>query len=252
MQGLDPSGDNRSRTIVLIPARLAATRLPNKPLASIGGLPMIVQVWRRACEANVGPVAVACGDQAIADAVTQAGGNAVMTDPNLPSGTDRIFSALALVDPNGHFERVVNLQGDFPTLDPQAVQRSLWPIDQLGADVGTLVNVMDDPTEWADSAKVKAVVSWQTDEIGRALYFTRAAVPWGDGPLYHHSGIYAFSRSALSRFASLPPSALERREKLEQLRALEHGMTIGVAKIPSAPFGVDTPQDLERARRLLG
>lgn len=251
LQGLDPSGDNRSRTIVLIPARLAATRLPNKPLAMIGDAPMIVQVWRRAIEADVGRVAVACGDKAIAEAVCTAGGEAVLTDPNLPSGTDRIFAALNELDPDGRFERIVNLQGDFPTLDPAAVQQSLVPLDLLGVDIGTLVNPMDDPEERADSAKVKAVVSWHDDQIGRALYFTRAEAPWGTGPLFHHSGIYAFSRAALTRFAGLAPSPLEQREKLEQLRALEHGMTIGVAKIASAPFGVDTPSDLARARSLL-
>lgn len=252
MQALDPSGDNRSRTIVLIPARLAATRLPQKPLAEIGGVPMIVQVWRRAIEADVGPVAVACGDQAIVDAVKRAGGEAVMTDAALPSGTDRIRAALSELDPGGQFDHIVNLQGDFPTLDPLAIRQSLLPIQRLGADIGTLVNAMDDPAERADDAKVKAVVSWRDEDTGMALYFTRAQAPWGDGPLWHHSGIYAFTRDALAKFASLPPSPLERREKLEQLRALENGMTVGVAKISSAPFGVDTPHDLERARRLLG
>ena len=251
MQAQDPSGDNRSRTVVLIPARLAATRLPNKPLADIAGSPMIVHVWRRAVEANVGPVAVACGDAAIAEAVEAAGGKAVLTDPALPSGTDRIFQALNLIDPDGACERIVNLQGDFPTLDPGAVQRSLWPLDRLGVDIGTLVNEIHDPAERADSAKVKAIMSWHDNEVGRALYFTRAQAPWGEGPLFHHSGIYAFSRKALERFANLAPSPLERREKLEQLRALENGMTIGAALINSAPFGVDTPQDLERARALL-
>lgn len=212
---------------------------------------MIVQVWRRAMEADVGPVAVACGDEAIAQAVRDAGGQTVLTDPALPSGTDRIFAALNELDPQGRFERIVNLQGDFPTLDPNAVIQSLLPLERLGVDIGTLVNEMDDPAERTDTAKVKAVVSWIDDEIGRALYFTRAEAPWGDGPLFHHSGIYAFSRQALNRFANLTPSPLEKREKLEQLRALENGMSIGVAKIASAPFGVDTPQDLERARRLL-
>ena len=230
---------------------MSSTRLPGKPLAEIAGAPMIVQVWRRAMEADVGPVVVACAEPEIARAVEKAGGEAVLTSPGLASGTDRIHAALAEVDPDRGFDRVVNLQGDFPTLDPDAIRRSLLPVDRLGCDIGTLVNVMDDPAERADSAKVKAVVSWHDEEIGRALYFTRAEAPWGDGPLFHHSGIYAFTRAALDRFAALAPSPLEQRERLEQLRALENGMTIGVARIASAPFGVDTPADLARAKSLL-
>ena len=236
---------------MLIPARLAATRLPDKPLALIAGEPMIVQVWRRAIEADVGPVVVACAEQVIADAVCAAGGEAVLTDPALPSGTDRIYAALRQIDPDGRFERVVNLQGDFPTLDPQHVRESLAPLDALGSDIGTLVNAIDDQAEKTDSAKVKAVVSWRGERLGKALYFSRSPTPWGDGPLWHHSGIYAFGRAALDRFAGLAPTPLEQREKLEQLRALENDMTIGVARIDSAPFGVDTPRDLERARSIL-
>lgn len=236
---------------ILIPARMSASRLPGKPLAMIGDVPMIVQVWRRAQEAQLGKVFVACAEAEIAAAVEAAGGEAVLTDPELPSGTDRIKQALDRVDSAGKFQTVINLQGDFPTLDPRHLACSLQPLTSLGADIGTLVNRMDDPSEWRDPAKVKAIVSWHGETLGKALYFTRAQAPSGDGPLWHHCGIYAFRRDALSRFTELPPSPLELREKLEQLRALEHGMVIGVSRIDAAPFGVDTPADLDRARTLL-
>lgn len=251
MQGVARAGDNRSRSLVIVPARLAATRLPNKPLAMIGDAPMIVHVWRRAMEADVGPVVVACAERSIADVVEKAGGRAVLTDPDLPSGTDRSYAALDAIDPDKQFARIINVQGDFPTLDPAAIRQSLRPLDELGADIGTLVNDIEDDGERADPAKVKAVVSWREPTLGSALYFTRSQAPWGEGPLHHHVGIYAFARDALDRFANMSPSPLERREKLEQLRALENGMSIGVAKIETAPFGVDTPHDLDRARALL-
>lgn len=249
-----PHGDDiSSRTIVLIPARLGSTRLPNKPLAEIAGAPMIVQVWRRAREAGVGPVVVACAEPAIADAVRAAGGEAVLTDPELPSGTDRIFAALRAVDPERRFARVVNLQGDLPTLDPVALRQVLEPLDRLGSDIGTLANATEDEHDRSDPNVVKAVVAFDPAQplLGRALYFTRATAPTGPGPVWHHIGIYAFTRDALERFAALPPSPLEQRERLEQLRALENGMSIGVRLVDAVPFGVDTSADLEKARRIL-
>ena len=249
-----PDGDDiSSRTIVLIPARLGSTRLPDKPLAMIGDAPMIVQVWRRARDARVGPVVVACAEPAIAEAVRAAGGEAVLTDPNLPSGTDRIFAALRAVDPERRFARVVNLQGDLPTLDPAAVRQVLEPLKELGTDMATLANATEDEHDRTDPNVVKAVVSFDParPSLGRALYFTRATAPTGPGPVWHHIGIYAFTRDALERFAALRPSPLEQREKLEQLRALENGMSIGVRVVDAVPFGVDTPADLEKARRLL-
>jgi 3-deoxy-manno-octulosonate cytidylyltransferase (CMP-KDO synthetase) len=250
----DSAGDDiSSRTIVLIPARLASTRLPDKPLAPIAGEPMIVHVWRRAVAAGVGPVVVACAEEAIAAAVRAAGGEAVLTDPALPSGTDRIHQALTRLDPERRFQRVVNLQGDLPTLDPSALAHVLEPLDRLGTDLATLANPTEDPHDIADPNVVKAVISFAPERpaLGRALYFTRASAPSGPGPVWHHIGIYAFRRDALERFAVLPPSPLEQRERLEQLRALEHGMTIGVRLVEVVPFGVDTPADLAKARRLL-
>ena len=240
-------------TVVMIPARLRSTRLPDKPLAEIGGVPMIVQVWRRACAAAVGPVVVACGEPAIAKAVEAHGGTGVLTDPDLPSGTDRIFQALGRIDPERRFARVINLQGDLPTLEPAAIRAVLEPLDQLGTDMGTLAVATEDPLEKADPNVVKAVIALDParPRLGRALYFTRATAPSGDGPVYHHIGIYAFSREALERFATLPPSPLEQRERLEQLRALEAGLSIGVALVDTNPLGVDTPDDLERARKEL-
>lgn len=241
------------RTIVLIPARLASTRLPDKPLADIGGVPMIVQVWRRACAAEVGPVVVACAEAAIADAVRAHGGTALLTDPALPSGTDRIHQALSALDPERRFTQVVNLQGDLPTLEPALIRAVLAPLERLGSDLGTLACATDDPADKANPNIVKAVVAWQPGDprLGRALYFTRATAPTGGGPVYHHIGIYAFRRAALERFATLPPSPLERRERLEQLRALEAGMSIGVALVDTVPLGVDTPHELAQARAML-
>jgi 3-deoxy-manno-octulosonate cytidylyltransferase (CMP-KDO synthetase) len=236
--------------IVLIPARLRSQRLPNKPLAEIGGVPMIVQVWRRACEAEVGPVVVACAEPEIAAAVEAHGGTAALTDPELPSGTDRIFQALQQIDAGGRFERVINLQGDLPTLDPAAIRAVLAPIERLGTDLGTLATPIDDPAERDDPNVVKPVIASDPAHpgLGRALYFSRATVPSGEGPVYHHIGIYAYRRTALERLAVLPPSPLEQRERLEQLRALEAGLSIGVALVDTTPLGVDTPDDLARAR----
>ena len=201
----------------------------------------------------VGPVVVACAEPAIAEAVRAAGGDAVLTAPGLPSGTDRIFAALQSVDPERRFARVVNLQGDLPTLEPNAVRQVLEPLEVLGTDMATLANATEDEHDVRDPNVVKAVVSFdgRHPELGRALYFTRATVPSGPGPVWHHIGIYAFTRDALERFAALPPSPLEQRERLEQLRALENGLSIGVRLVDAVPFGVDTPADLEKARRLL-
>jgi 3-deoxy-manno-octulosonate cytidylyltransferase (CMP-KDO synthetase) len=241
-----------SDTIILIPARLASTRLPDKPLAEIGGVPMIVQVWRRARAAGVGPVVVACAEQAIADAVMAHGGEAELTDPGLPSGTDRIRQALNARDPERRFQQVINLQGDLPTLEPAAIRASLEPLGELGCDIGTLAVATEDPEEKADPSVVKAVIAFDAarPRLGRGLYFTRATAPSGPGPVFHHIGIYAYRRNILERFADLPPSPLEQRERLEQLRALEAGMTIGVALVDTVPLGVDTPHDLARARAI--
>lgn len=236
----------------MIPARMASTRLPGKPLADILGAPMIVHVWRRACEADAGPVVVACAEAEIADAVTAAGGHAVLTSPDLPSGSDRIFAALEAVDPYGRFDTIVNLQGDLPTIDPVAILAALKPLADPEVDIATLVALIADAEERDDPNVVKAVVALAPGaDTGRALYFSRCPVPWGEGAHYHHIGIYAYRRAALSRFVTLPPGILERRERLEQLRALENGMRIDAALVETVPFGVDTQSDLERARMVL-
>ncbi|MDX6748827.1 3-deoxy-manno-octulosonate cytidylyltransferase [Geminicoccaceae bacterium 1502E] len=247
-------GDTKPHTIVMIPARLASTRLPYKPLADIAGAPMIVHVWRRAMEAAIGPVVVACAEREIAQVVEEAGGTAVLTDPELPSGTDRIHQALERLDPQGSYQTVVNLQGDLPVLDPSVLQRVVEPLDALGADIGTLAAPTAEEEERTSPNVVKAVISFDRPEAqqGRALYFTRAPAPWGSGPVWHHIGIYSFRREALRRFCGLRPSLLEQREKLEQLRAMENGMSIGVRLVETVPFGVDTAADLERARLILG
>ncbi len=239
--------------IVMIPARLASTRLPDKPLADIAGLPMIVQVWRRAREADIGPVIVACAEAAVFEAVRDAGGEAVLTDPAHPSGSDRIYEALLKVDGEGRFDAVVNLQGDLPTIDTPTVRAVLGPFADAACDISTLVAEITDPAERDDPNVVKAVLGLAGgDTTGRALYFSRATVPTGDGPLYHHIGIYAYRRLALERFVTLAPGVLEQRERLEQLRALENGMTIHAALVDTVPLGVDTPAELERAREILG
>lgn len=239
--------------LIVIPARLAATRLPNKPLAEIAGAPMIVQVWRRAVESKAGRVVVATDADEIADAVASAGGEAVMTRPDHQSGSDRVHEAAMRADTAGAHDIVVNLQGDLPTLAPHLLAACLAPLAEPAADIATIAAVITDEGEKADPNVVKVVGAPLGDGgVMRALYFTRATAPSGDGPLYHHIGIYAFRRTALERFVKLPRSALERRERLEQLRALEHGMRIDVAVVDTIPVGVDTPADLERARRLLG
>jgi 3-deoxy-manno-octulosonate cytidylyltransferase (CMP-KDO synthetase) len=238
--------------IVVIPARLASTRLPNKPLADINGKPMIVHMLERGLEADIGPVAVACGDPEIADAVRQAGGRAVLTDPGLPSGSDRVHAAMAELDPERRHDVVVNLQGDFPTLEAGQLRLVVTPLADAGIDIGTLVVPIHSEEEANTASFVKAAVAFQDGQsVAPALYFSRQPIPWGDGPRWHHVGIYAYRRAALDRFVSLPPSPLEQRESLEQLRALEAGMRIACARMDYGPFGVDTPADLERARLIL-
>lgn len=238
--------------VVLVPARMASTRLPGKPLADIGDSPMIVQVWRRAMEADIGPVVVACAEPQIAAAVERAGGRALLTRPDHPSGSDRIFEALSLFDPQRRHDVVVNLQGDLPTLDPALVRASLEPLVDPQCDIATLAAPIAEESERHDPNVVKIALSLtEGATTGRALYFSRAAIPWGDGPLWHHIGLYAYRRAALERFVALPPGVLERRERLEQLRALENGMRIDSAVVATVPLGVDTPADLERARAIL-
>ena len=239
------------RTLVLIPARMAATRLPGKPLLDIAGLPMIVQVLRRAEAAGIGRVAVATDTPDIAVAVMAHGGEAVMTRADHPSGSDRVFEALGKLDPNGDAEIVVNLQGDFPTIHPDNIRSVLAPLADPAVDIATLAALIHTEEEAANPNVVKAVGSPLGAARLRALYFTRATAPWGDGPRYHHIGLYAYRRAALQRFVSLPPSPLELQEKLEQLRALEAGMRIDIGIVDTVPRGVDTPADLETARRLL-
>jgi 3-deoxy-manno-octulosonate cytidylyltransferase (CMP-KDO synthetase) len=240
------------KPIVLIPARLAATRLPDKPLADIHGTPMIVHVWRRAMEARCGPVIVAAGEPAIAEAVERAGGRAILTGAHHPSGTDRIFEALGKIDPAGAHDVIVNLQGDLPAIDPADLRAVLAPLADPAVDIATLVAECREDYERREPSVVKCVTAFAPGQrVARALYFSRAPVPSGEGPLYHHIGLYAFRRAALARFVALPPSPLEKRERLEQLRAIEAGMRIDAALVDKVPFGVDTQADLERARALL-
>jgi 3-deoxy-manno-octulosonate cytidylyltransferase (CMP-KDO synthetase) len=240
-----------TRTLVLIPARMAATRLPGKPLLDIAGLPMIVHVLRSAEAAKIGRVAVATDTAEIAEIVKSHGGEAVMTRADHPSGSDRIYEALGKLDPAGQADIVVNLQGDFPTIRPDNIQAVLAPLAEPKVDIATLAAEIHTEEEYLNPNVVKAVGTTIGPRLMRALYFTRAAAPHGDGPRYHHIGLYAYRRAALERFVSLPPGALERRESLEQLRALEAGLRIDVALVDVVPFGVDTADDLARARTLL-
>ncbi len=233
---------------------MKSVRLPGKPLADIGGRPMIVQVWRRAMEAGLGPVCVAAAEPEIAEAVTRAGGMAVLTNPDHPSGSDRIFEALRKIDPDGRHDAIVNLQGDLPTIAPEIVRRVLEPLEDAAVDIATLAVEIAREAERTDPNVVKVAAAFDPANgrrIARALYFSRATVPANAGPHYHHVGIYAYRRPALERFVALPPGLLERREKLEQLRALEAGMRIDVALVDTLPLGVDTPAELERARAIL-
>ncbi|MCZ8316769.1 3-deoxy-manno-octulosonate cytidylyltransferase [Phreatobacter sp.] len=238
-------------SLVLIPARMSASRLPGKPLADIGGTPMIVHVLRRAEAAKLGPVVVATDSQEIEAAVTAAGGRAVMTRADHPTGSDRIQEAADLVDPARAFDRIVNVQGDLPTIEPGVVRAAADLLDDPTVDIGTLTAIITRHEEITNPNVVKVVGTPLSPTRLRALYFTRATAPTGDGPLYHHIGLYAYRRAALERFVRLPPAPLETRERLEQLRALENGMRIDVAVVEAVPLGVDTPADLERARALI-
>jgi 3-deoxy-manno-octulosonate cytidylyltransferase (CMP-KDO synthetase) len=239
-------------TIIVIPARMASTRLPGKPLADIAGQSMIVRVWRQAIKAATGPVIVAAAEQEIADEIMRAGGEAVLTDASLPSGSDRVHQAMRRYDPDRRFTAVINLQGDLPALDPLALSRVEQTLADSGAAIATLAAPITHPEDAENPAVVKAIAAWNSaGNRGRALYFTRGRSPYGEGPLFHHVGIYAFTREALDRFIALPVSPLENREKLEQLRAIEAGMHIEVGRIDEVPLSVDTPEDLERARRIL-
>jgi 3-deoxy-manno-octulosonate cytidylyltransferase (CMP-KDO synthetase) len=232
---------------------MQATRLPGKPMVDIAGAPMIVQVWRRAVAAKAGRVVVATDVHEVKAAIEAAGGDAVMTRADHASGSDRIFEAISIVDPDARADVVVNLQGDLPTLEPHLVAACIAPLADPATDIATLAAEIVEEEE-RNNPNVVKVVGSPLPQAGRlrALYFTRATAPYGDGPLYHHIGIYAYRRAALERFVSLQPSPLEKREKLEQLRAIEAGMRIDVAIVDTVPLGVDTPADLERARRLLG
>ncbi|MEW5704790.1 MAG: 3-deoxy-manno-octulosonate cytidylyltransferase [Pseudomonadota bacterium] len=238
--------------IVVLPARLGATRLPAKPLADIHGEPMIVHVWRRAMAAGIGRVVVACAEAAIGEAIERAGGQWVLTRPDHPSGSDRVFEAVSLLDPEERHDVVVNLQGDLPTIAPEAIRAALDPLAEPTVAIATVAAEIKREDEIGDRNVVKVAMGLGAGaRIGHALYFSRNPVPAGSGPYYHHIGLYAFRRAALKRFVGLPQTPLEKREALEQLRALEDGMRIGVALVDMIPIGVDTPADLARARDIL-
>ncbi|TAL36491.1 MAG: 3-deoxy-manno-octulosonate cytidylyltransferase [Alphaproteobacteria bacterium] len=243
-----------ARPIVMIPARMASTRLPDKPLADIHGLPMIVHVLRRAEEAKLGRVVVACAEKEIKLAVEKAGGEAVLTDPALPSGSDRILAALKTIDAKGTHDAVINVQGDLPTLDPKLIKTAFALLENPETDIGTLGCIILKESEKTNPNVVKAIAEidfYKGETKGRALYFSRTTAPSGEGPLLHHIGLYTYKREALEKFVASPPSALEKRERLEQLRALSLGMRIDIAVVDTVPLGVDTPEDLETARKML-
>ncbi len=242
--------------LIVIPARMKATRLPNKPLAMIAGEPMIVQVWRRAMESGVGDVVVACDGEEIAQAIREVGGMAIVTNPDHPSGSDRVWEAVQRMAAEDmlpqDYDIIINLQGDVPTLEPGLLKTILKPLEDPAVDIATLVAPITRAEEHENPSVVKAVLALNhTLTRGRALYFTRATAPYGEGFRYHHIGVYAYRKAALAAFVGLPPSPLEMREKLEQLRALEHGLRVDAVVVDTVPLGVDTPEDLERARELL-
>ena len=235
--------------IIAIPSRMASTRLPNKPLADICGAPMVVRVWEKAIEANVGPVIVACAEQEIADVIEARGGVAVLTDPALPSGSDRVFAAIEQHDPEGRFDAIINLQGDLPMVTPESLRAVTALLSDPMTDIGTPVARITDPNEINDHNIVKPVLDIEDENFtrARAIYFTRATAPWGEGPLFHHVGIYSWRRDALAKFVAAPPSWLEKRERLEQLRAIPLGLRIDTCLIDAPIPGVDTAEGLEVA-----
>lgn len=241
-----------SNPVILIPARMGSARFPDKVMTDIAGAPMIVQVWRRAREADIGRVVVAAAEPVIVEAIQAVGGEAVLTDPDHPSGSDRIHEALVRIDPDARHDAVLNVQGDLPTVEPASIRAALAPLSDPAVDIATIAAEIVLEEERDNPNVVKAVAAIAPGgRVGRALYFTRATAPSGDGPLYHHIGLYAYRRAALERFVALPEGVLERREKLEQLRALEAGMRIDLALVDTVPLGVDTPADLARARAIL-
>jgi len=242
-----------TKPLIIIPARMASTRLPGKPLADIHGMPMIVHVWQRAMESKVGPVLVACDTQQIADAIKNAGGEAVLTNPDHPSGSDRIWEALNLYKNGESYDAIINVQGDLPTINPAIIRAAYDLLQNPEVDIGTLAVPIKSEKERLATHIVKAVFDLAPGATqGRAFYFSRLPVPSGEGTMHHHIGLYAYQRDALARFVASPPSPLELREKLEQLRALSLGMRIEVGVIDDVPLGVDTPEDLEIARKVLG
>ena len=243
--------DADSTNLILIPARMQATRLPGKPLKDIAGEPMITHVWRRASEADCGPVVVATDDEAIAKEIEKVGGVAVMTRADHPSGSDRICEALNKYDPEKNYKKIINLQGDLPVLDPEVVRQCAALLEHEEVDISTLAAEITEIDEKTNPNVVKIVGAEIDRTRQRTLYFTRATAPHGSGPLYHHIGIYGYKRESLEKFITLPPSTLEKREKLEQLRAIEAGMRIDVAIVDTTPLGVDTAEDLEKARKIL-
>lgn len=240
-----------TNTLILIPARMASTRLPNKPMAEINGLPMICQVIDRAREADIGEPIVATDSKIILEAVEAHGAKAVMTREDHESGSDRIWEAVEKIDPKGEADTIINLQGDLPAVDPQLIRKSTLPLENSEVDIATLAAEIILDEEKTNPNVVKAIGTPVSDTRLRALYFSRATAPHGDGPLYHHIGLYAYKRSALQKFVSLAPGVLEQREKLEQLRALENGMRIDIELVQTIPHGVDTAEDLEKAKNLL-
>lgn len=237
------------KPIIIIPARMASTRLPGKPMADVAGKPMIIQVADRARESDCGDVLIATDSREVLQAASDYGYKAVMTSEKHQSGSDRIFEALTNL--GGDFDVIINVQGDLPTISKADIRAVLAPLNDEQCDIATLGVEITDTDEKTNPNVVKIVGSPIGESLLRALYFTRATAPYGDGPLYHHIGLYAYRRAALERFVSLKPSTLEKRESLEQLRALEDGMTIHAAIIDTVPLGVDTPPDLERARAIL-
>jgi 3-deoxy-manno-octulosonate cytidylyltransferase (CMP-KDO synthetase) len=239
-------------TIVVIPARMSSSRLPGKPLADINGLPMIVHVWKRAIEANVGQVLVAAAEVKIVEIIRNHGGDAIVTDPALPSGSDRIAAALKMRDIHEKFEYVVNLQGDLPTIDPLAVRRCLAGLTNEQVDIATIAALIENDEDIKNPNIVKAIASLGKDrEVAYARDFVREVGPEHEAPYWHHIGVYAYRRQSLSRFVSLSVSTRETLRKLEQMRALDNDMRIAVVRVDSVPLGVDTSADLEAVRAIL-